>query len=947
MMSFRPFARMPDPARVQRLWILLPAMAGLLISWLCQLDPPAAGSAAGMLMEDRPQAGLALATPAPRPDQPEVLPSVQTRFAAEQIDEVPDFQRHVSPLLGRLGCNGRACHGSFQGQGGFRLSLFGYDFAADHTAIHADGAGRIDSADVAGSLLLSKPIDAEGHGGGQRFDPEGWQYRLLERWIRGGAQGVGTPVRLDRLEVTPAEIVFRKEAEQVPLRAIAHWSDGVVEDVTPLCRFQSNDPAIATIDEAGLVTAGQRGDSHVVVFYDNAVSPVPVLRSWNESQGAVAAGTLLSSDEEVTLDQLVQQKLDKLGLRRSEPADDAMFLRRVCLDLTGTLPSSQEVREFLADPAPDKRSRKIDELLETPAYAAWWATFLCDMTGNNSEQLRNGFNSESFAGLWYEWIRVRVADNLPYDQIVEGIVMAEGRAPDQSYEDYCSEVCAMVRSNDPGPLADQPGMPLYWMRRDFQSEDERANSFAHSFLGLQIQCAQCHKHPFDQWTQSDFQGFARFFSGVEVSRNGSSREDRAAATKMLEALGASPRSKNLQQVLREAMQKGATVPVPLLSVRTPRMSREKQKELMEATGKKVVNPAYRDAILPGGETVRFSGTMDIRQPLMDWLKRPDNPYFARAIVNRVWARYFGVGIINPPDDLNLANPPSNAELLDWLARSFVENGYDLKWLHREIANSRTYQTSWQPNETNGLDRRNFSRALPRRLPAEAVVDATEQASASSTGNRDFIRQLSGRAITVPGTAYGRPNDRNQSSGFALQIFGRSTRASGCDCDRSEETSLIQTVYLQNDRDMHFMLARNDGWVAEVAGQALDPAARQSAKAVSDLRSRLKRLERQLAAAREKETPEQATALERRIEGTRKQLATAEASFRTANAVQPFDESAARALVEEAYLRTVSRFPQPGEVERCLVYMREYPLLRDGLAGVLWSLINGSEFIVNH
>lgn len=914
---------------------------GVLVLSFCLALPVAPGRIPECLAND-PASPPASAVDAGR----DLIPSVEERFGGGGEAPVPDFQRHVSPLLGRLGCNGRACHGSFQGQGGFRLSLFGYDFDADLAALRAEETGRVEVASPAESLLLAKPTDADFHSGGLRFEKGGWQYRLLEKWIAAGAEGVEQPARLERLEIVPAELVFSADGQQVQLQAIAHWENGEREDVTPLCRFQSNDPQIAVIDESGLVSSGLRGDSHVVVFYDNAVAPIPVMRRWSDG---LASDSASNRESFGPVDDLVQAKLDKLGLVRSDVADDATFLRRVTLDLTGTLPSSGEVRAFLADSDPEKRARKIDALLETPAYAAWWTTFFCDMTGNNSEQLRQAFNSGAMPKVWYEWIRERVAANLPYDQIVEGIVLSSTRGAGQSYFEYCEELCGVIQSGDCTPLVDRDRMPLYWMRREVQSEDERANSFAHAFLGLQIQCAQCHKHPFDQWSQADFQGFSRFFSGVEVTRpNGQAKGDREDYMKILAELGTTPQAKNMQQVIREGLQKGKTVPLPQLVVTSPRMSRQKQRELMEETGRRVTSTAYRDGILPGRETVRFAGLKDVREPLMEWLRRPDNPYFARALVNRVWARYFGTGIVSPADDLNLANPPSNAELLDWLARNFVAKGYDLKWLHREIVSSRTYQTDWQPNATNGEDRRNFSRSLPRRLAAEAIVDATEQASASAAGNLAFAEQVEDRAISVPGTAFARDNPRNaSSSGFALQIFGRSTRSSGCDCDRSEETSLIQTVWLQNDRDVHSLFARPDGWLAEVRGSLQTPAEKQAAQSLAVLRSRVERMARQQKAAAQAGNEEQARRLAQRLAPMQKELAAARAASGVPQPAAEIDATLVAGLVEEAYLRTVGRFPDESETARCIEHIREYDSVGDGLAGVLWSLINCSEFIVNH
>ncbi|MCU0874292.1 MAG: DUF1549 domain-containing protein, partial [Pirellulaceae bacterium] len=314
----------------------------------------------------------------------EILPPISQRFAAADGQETPSFQRHVVNLFGRLGCNGRSCHGSFQGRGGLQLSLFGYDFQADHAALVAKDSPRID-VQTAESLILVKPTDADMHEGGQRYDKGSWQYHVFLRWIQTGAKLAEQPDLLMRLEVTPAEIRFAKKGDQVQLQAVAVWEDGSREDVTPLCRFVTNDEAIAKIDDQGRVTSGEPGDTHVVVSYDNGVQAVPVLQPVSELRDA----RYPQVPTPTKVDELVVAKLRKLGVVPSDVCSDAEFLRRASLDLTGTLPTPKDVEAFLADPSPQKRAKKIDQLLETPAYAAWWTTKLCDFTGNNDDQLIN------------------------------------------------------------------------------------------------------------------------------------------------------------------------------------------------------------------------------------------------------------------------------------------------------------------------------------------------------------------------------------------------------------------------------------------------------------------------------------------------------------------------------------------------------------------------------
>ena len=299
---------------------------------------------------------------AAEPATPTVAP-IYERFAAQaggppNSDEVPDFQRHVTPLLGRLGCNGRACHGSFQGQGGFRLSLFGYDFKADHEALLESGAGRVDLEKTLDSLILTKPVDADAHEGGKRFEKDGWEYWVLRRWIESRATYDPKKIqKIQKLEVTPTEIRFTDKDQKQPLKVIAHWEDGSSEDVTCLCRFQSNDTAIAAIDEAGLVASGERGDTHVVVSYDNAVVPIVVLQPLSAQVDEKYPPTPTPTN----IDRLVVDKLKKLGIVASEICTDEEFLRRASLDVTGTLPTAKEVMTFTTDRDPEKRAKKIEE----------------------------------------------------------------------------------------------------------------------------------------------------------------------------------------------------------------------------------------------------------------------------------------------------------------------------------------------------------------------------------------------------------------------------------------------------------------------------------------------------------------------------------------------------------------------------------------------------------
>jgi len=746
--------------------------------------------------------------------------------AAEPGGETPDFRRHVVPLLGRLGCNGRACHGSFQGQGGFRLSLFGYDFKADHENLVGGDEPRVDLADAHASLMLRKPLEEEPHEGGRRLEPKSWQLAVLRRWIEGGAVGVTEQAAaFDRLEVTPGELVARERGQTWQLRAVAVWADGSREDVTPLCRFQSNDDQVATIDAQGQVTARGPGDSHVVVFYDNGVVPVPVLFPVSDRVGdaypEIAATT--------RIDELVLGKLATLGEIPADRCADGEFLRRVSLDLTGTLPTVAEVREFLADGRSDKRARKVDELLAQPGYAAWWATRFCDWTGNNARnQQNNGPDRQNVvSAAWYDWMRHRLEENLPYDELVERIVLARSRLEGETYADYCERMSGYLEKGSATSFADQPYLPYYWSRRSFRTTEERALGFAYTFLGVRIQCAQCHKHPFDQWTKDDFDRFENFFSRVRYVQARQVAAAKSEVASMMAALDIDPdlKGNRLDRELAKLAARGQTVPFgetvvlpPPQPVDPDRLARLKERATTPRRKERLEQLlAGRTATVLGGSEITLDEVDDPREVLLAWMRDEANPYFAPAIVNRIWSCYFNVGIVEPPDDLSLANPPSNGPLLEFLAAGFREHGYDLKWLHREICTSDTYQRSWEPNETNRLDERNFARAVPRRLPAEVAYDAIRVATAGAAEAAEICQVDTRRAIADPVVS-------RRGGSYALTVFGRSIRESNCDCDRSAEPSLLQTVFLQNDAEMLGMIDRKGGWLAEATAAAADPEA---------------------------------------------------------------------------------------------------------------------------
>ncbi|QIF01735.1 DUF1549 domain-containing protein [Roseimicrobium sp. ORNL1] len=815
------------------------------------------------------------------------------------LPKEPSFRRHVIPLLSRAGCSTRECHGSFAGQGGFRLSLFGYDFENDLKQLTQDADGgegevRVNLQEPAKSLLVMKPTVQMRHKGKERIAKGSWEHQLLLEWIAKGAKD--DPVEtseFERLEVTPGEIVFTKPGEKMQLKVVAHWRNGTVEDVTRLTRFRSNDDSVAGISETGLVECKTRGDTHVVAFYDNGVAPIPVMLPVSELLGGEYPAVRISTN----VDELVVAKLRKLGIVPSEPCTDAEFLRRVSLDVAGTLPTPEEVTAFLADESPNKRATKIDALLDSPGHAAWWATLLCDFTGNSARQIFSEnvpeLNGE-FARQWWEWIYWRVRRNAPYDNLVAGIVLARSRSsPNQSYKDYALEMASYLRQENRADFARRDTMPHFWARKNVQKPEDRALAFAHAFLGVRIECAQCHKHPFDQWTKADYVQFQAFFEPVrydsdirrdnDVNFVSATRELRAAAGG---GMGNAMQARDAQsEEMRRRINSGEVFPIHevYIATRSPRSTIARQNA--QAYSGRVLTPK-----LLGGDQVLLTDYADPREPLMQWLRSRENPFFARAFVNRVWAAYFHRGLVEPADDLNLANPPVNAALMDYLADEFVASGYDMRKLHRTILNSDTYQRSWKPNATNELDDRNFSRFVLRRLPAEVLLDAMTLATAASDQRRDLVDDVGARQIgpNVAAFGLGDPIGNKNVADYALTTFGKPVRETNCDCERTATPTLLQSLYARNDPDLMARIEREgeqaSSWIAEL--RAANPSGRIESA---------------------------------RLEHT----------------------------ISEVFLRTVSRPPTETELQQARSDITAAPDTIHGLRDLLWVLLNTREFSVNH
>jgi hypothetical protein len=701
---------------------------------------------------------LALAAPAPAAV---LLPNQGT---VQQVD----FERHVMGLFGRMGCNSGSCHGSFQGKGGFRLSLFGYDPEKDYASLTRDVLGRrVDPVDPDRSLLLLKATGQVSHGGGRRFGRDSWQYRLFRQWIADGARRTRGSGAVEAVTVTPAEYAFRGPGETGRLQVRARFADGTEEDITPFCEFRTNDDAIADVSPLGEVAARRPGDTAVVVSYRGQVLPVRVLVPREAPPGFRYPDVPTAN----FIDREVFAKLRRLNLVPSDLSGDAEFLRRVTIDTIGTLPSPDEVRAFLADTDPNKRARKIDELLADPLHAALWATKFCDITGNNTDQLEQPNDMKvKRSQMWHDWLRKRFAENMPYDEIVRAILCATSR-DGLSPEEWLKQVKAIDDEAAKGfetDYANRPTLDLFWRRQQQVPPEQWGEKTAAAFLGVRLECAQCHKHPFDRWTQADYRAYANIFGRV--------------------TFGTSPEAKQVIDAENATRREKATAAKKQVSV--------VREVFVAPTAKGLLpDPDTNRPLAPralGGPEIKAGPAEDPRVALFDWLRRPDNPFFARSFVNRVWGHYLGVGLVDPVDNFSLANPPSNPKLLDALAQDFIDHRYDIRSLERTILNSRVYQLSSATNDGNRLDKNSYSHAYVRPMMAEAVMDVLDTA----LGVREKFGNDAppdSRAVEV-----GASRLQNGNASYLLRIFGRPPRTTACDCERAMEPALPQKLYLMTD-----------------------------------------------------------------------------------------------------------------------------------------------------
>lgn len=651
------------------------------------------------------------------------IPVVVTKAT---VDRPVSFKLDVMPVITKAGCNTGSCHGAARGKDGFNLSLFGFDPNGDHYRITREQPGRrIDLAVPEASLLIEKSIGAVPHTGGKRFEADSKLNQTIVEWIANGApQDPGDQVKCVSIEMYPKQAVLDGSGEKQRLLVIANYSDGTTRDVTSLAAFTTSNETSILVDEMGLVTAAERGEAFVMARFD--------IHTIGGQFLALPKG--LQYEERPSqpvnyIDEFVAAKLKKLRLHPSEICSDEEFLRRVYIDLVGVTPTYDEYTTFMQDSDANKRTKKIDELLNrkefTEVWVSKWAEWLM-MRSSNQVSQKSVF-------LYYQWLVDQIANNVPMDQMVKDILSSTG-----------------------GTFK-TPQTNFYEIERD---QLKVAENVAQIFMGMRIQCAQCHNHPFDRWTQDDYYNFAAFFSQVGRKRGEDYRE----------------------QIIYNRGSGEVKHPVTNQDA-TP--------------------------IFLGGSQPDVKGK-DRREVVANWLASPENPFFAKNFANRIWHHFFGIGIVEEIDDVRISNPPSNPELLDALATNLTEYNYDMRKLIRDICTSNTYQRATQRNESNASDEDNFAHQTIRRIKAESMLDIISHVTKTKD---DFTKlPVGARAVQIADGA---------TSTYFLTTFGRATRETACSCEVKMEPTLSQALHLLNGDTVNNKM-KQGGLVKNLLQEGLTP-----------------------------------------------------------------------------------------------------------------------------
>lgn len=642
------------------------------------------------------------------------------------------FRNNVQPVLAKAGCNAGACHGAAAGQNGFKLSLRGYDDEGDYLSLtHSAMGRRVVLHDPGRSLMLLKPAATVPHKGGKRFETNSLEYRILSDWIASGAPGpLEADPRIERIEVLPGQVVLKPGATQ-QLLVRAFFSDGHSEDVTRWAKFSESNSAVTQTDDTGNVKITGNGEGAITAWYLSKIATATVTVPYdNQTPSALFA----EARRRNFIDDLVLEKLASLKLPPSARAADSEFLRRAFLDTIGMLPSAQEARDFLTDHSANKRDALIEKLLKRPEFNDYWAYKWSDLLLVNSEKLRP-------AAMWayYNWIRNNVAANTPWDVLVRRIVTAKG------------STLANGAAN------------FYVLHEDPQTMSETVSQ---AFLGMSINCAKCHNHPMEKWTNRDYYSMANLFARVRTKSGRADGEEIVFVAS----------SGDVNQPLTGRPQP----PRPL-----------------------------------DGKALPIASPEDRRDALAEWLVSPQNPYFSRAIVNRIWANYLGVGLVEAVDDMRKTNPASNEKLLAAAADYLAGQHFDLKALMRTILQSETYQRSSRALPENAADTRYYSHYYTRRLSAEVLLDAySDVTGVPSEFVTDLRNQNRGLGEKYPAGFRALQLPDTKTFSYFLKTFGRPEREKTCECERSATPSMAQVLHIVNGETINKKLEAKDNAISK-------------------------------------------------------------------------------------------------------------------------------------
>jgi hypothetical protein len=711
---------------------------------------------------------------------------IASAVAAEESVHVSDqpsvsFVNEVVPILSRFGCNAGSCHGSATGKDGFALSLFGYDPAGDYRALIRELPGRrVNLAMPAESLLLEKATGSVPHTGGKLFEKTSEPYKRLLRWIRESPDFDGeTAAKVASVSMTPPEVVLERHQAMRQIQITAEYDDDTTRDVTSLATFTSNDPGVVGVSETGQLVAAGPGETIVLARFGAHTVACRVIVH-REGETFVWLGEQAETNY---IDEAIQAKLRKLRVAPAAVCSDAEFIRRISIDLSGRLPSREQLASFVAIDDPDKRAKLIDRMLDTEDFERLWTMKWLELFKTRTT------NRVFDKSIWKfsRWLREQIHDGVPIRQWLTTMITATG--------------------------SEFENPPVVFLH-ELPNHKQVAEDVAQVFLGMRIQCAQCHNHPFDRWTMDDYYGFVAFFDHARRKR------------------GNDPRERIVFNV------NGRTI---------------------HPVTKERVSPRFLGGVEPDLREI------DQRQALADWITSDDNPYFAKNLANRIWAQFFGFGIVNEVDDVRVSNPPINRRLLEQLAERLKETDFDFKALARDICNSQAYQRSTVGAGDTEVAERNFAKARVRRVRAEVLLDMISQVTETRD---DFDGLPEGASATeIP--------DGKTTNHF-LSTFGQSSRKTVCACEVNTQPNLSQALHLINGDTIQKKI---------VKGRVID---RLMKSKVSN-----------------------------------------------------------RDIVDELYLRCLSRSPTDLERDALVDQIRSSDNRKQALQDIFWALLNSREFLFNH